>query len=287
MSNDLCNLLATKCKIVVKKDNYLSTVEETKNGLSMSQLKMISILSNHFKFDKQEAINILNDNMFNVEHQENKEKNEEDRNVKTEAKEVKELAKPFSTLIDLIDNEFKNQNNNQQWVNSPLKNIVKLKSNDIGRVGENYLDSLCKKLNFECEIDGTKTKEKGGGAGDGIIKDKTIEIKTAHIGKSKSFQHELGEKPWKADYMTFIDIDLTCIYLTIFKNFTEKEYKSGEKCKKYFPTRKITWRKKMGAFKLDTNMKINKNSITEGYCIKIDKTTEYNDIKDFIEKSIK
>jgi len=87
--------------------------------------------------------------------------------------------------------------------------------------------------------------------------------------------------------MIFIDIDIECIYLTIFKNFNEEFYKSGLKCKLYFPTKSITWRKKCGAFKLDTTIKINEENITKGYTIKINNETQINDIKLFILSQIK
>ena len=80
--------------------------------------------------------------------------------------------------------------------------------------------SLRKKI--DSNIDGSKTKKKGGGkGGDGNIMSKSVEIKTAHLGsnkKTRSFQHELAETPWKSQFMLFIDVAPTCIYMTIFRN---------------------------------------------------------------------
>lgn len=87
--------------------------------------------------------------------------------------------------------------------------------------------------------------------------------------------------------MLFIDISPDCIYITIFNNFTEEFYKSGNKCIPYFPTKSITWRKGSGAFKLDTTIKINEDNIINGYTFKITKDITVNDLKIFILSKIK
>ena len=74
-------------------------------------------------------------------------------------------------------------------------------------IGEKIINTLFNNCGIDCEIDGKKTKQLGGGKGDGIIKGKTCEIKTARLGSDrKSFQHELGEVPWNSNYMIFLDI---------------------------------------------------------------------------------
>jgi len=169
-----------------------------------------------------------------------------------------------------------------------IANIKKLQSNNVGIVGETFIQKICDKCDIKAVIDGIKTKKIGGGSGDGIILDKTVEIKTAHQGsKNTSFQHELGEIPWIADIIIFIDISPNFIYLTIFNNFSEEIYKNNIKCKPYFPSKIITWRKKSGAFKLDTTIKINEENIINGYSIKIDDNINLNTIKEFILSRIK
>ena len=86
--------------------------------------------------------------------------------------------------------------------------------------------------------------------------------------------------------MTFIDVDPTCVYMTIFRNFTEQQYKECVRCEPYFPTRSFCWRKKSGAFKLDTTPKLNEQSILNGYTIKITEDTTFNTIGDFIRRII-
>lgn len=190
-------------------------------------------------------------------------------------------------LINLISEQRKKEEASDIWKDSPYKDLVRLQSNNVGIVGESFINDICKSAGIPSACDGAKTKQVGGGEGDGTIMDISVEIKTAHRGStSPSFQHELGEVPWKGSkYMIFVDISPDCIYITIFKTPDEATCKSGEKLE-YFPTKSITWRKGKGAFKLDTTVSINEESIKRGYAIKITPTTSNEDIASFIRKSI-
>ena len=194
---------------------------------------------------------------------------------------------------NIIDKQFKKKQERDIWENSEWKNVNMLENDDLGRVGEQIIQEINEKAKIESQIDGTKTKQLGGGTGDGKINGKTCEIKTARLGSDeKTFQHELGEEPWKAEYMLFLDIAPTKMYITIFKNFSEDHYKnSGRnsciKCDPYFPTKSITWRKQCGAFKLDTSDQINNKNKNEGYTFVLDDTCDYCKYKLFVEKNIK
>ena len=190
-------------------------------------------------------------------------------------------------FIRNIEKQTKKEEELDIWKSSPYKDLVKLQSNNVGNVGEGFINDICKIADIEADCNGAKTKKLGGGQGDGTIMDIPVEIKTSHQGSSSpSFQHELGEVPWNGGkYMIFLDIAPDCIYLTIFNNFTEKIYKSKEKLK-CFPTKTITWRKEKGAFKLDTSVKINEGSIESGMAIKITQSTSINDVSSFIRKII-
>lgn len=159
------------------------------------------------------------------------------------------------------------------WADSRWRNISNLENDDVGKVGENVINDICKVAKIDVNIDGLKTKQIGGGIGDGMINNKSVEIKTARLGSTTpSFQHELGEKPWNAEYMLFLDVAPNELFITVFKNFNQEFYESSGrdskiKCEPYFPTKSITWRKCKGAFKLDTTPIINRAS---KYCFTID-----------------
>ena len=191
-------------------------------------------------------------------------------------------------FIRIIQQEKEKENKQDIWKNSPYKELVKLQSNNVGNVGEKFINQICKTTGIDADCNGAKTKKIGGGEGDGTIMSIPVEIKTSHQGSSSpSFQHELGEVPWKGStYMIFIDISPECIYLTIFKNFDEKTYKSKEKLPPLFPTKVITWRKQKGAFKLDTSVKINEINVENGHTLKITPTTPNDNIASFIRKII-
>ena len=130
-------------------------------------------------------------------------------------------------FIEMINIQRNKEIKNDIWNDSNYKDIVKLQSNNVGNVGETFIQIISNYCNIKADIDGLKTKASGGGVGDGIINNKSIEIKTSYRGSIfPTFQHELGENPWKSEIMLFIDIAPDCIYITIFNNFTEDFYKS-------------------------------------------------------------
>lgn len=190
---------------------------------------------------------------------------------------------PQDLFIEMINNQKEKEEKNDIWKDSPYKDIVKLQANNVGNVGETFIQNICNICEINAQVNGSKTKELGGGIGDGIILNRSIEIKTSHRGSSNpNFQHELGETPWKSEFILFIDVAPICIYLTIFKNFNEEFYKSGAKCYPYFPTKSITWRKGTGAFKLDTTIKINEENILKEHTFRIDNSVNIEQLKTFI-----
>ena len=190
---------------------------------------------------------------------------------------------PNDIFMEMIEIQKQKEDNLDIWKDSPYKNLVKLQSNNVGIVGETFIQKICDSCHIDAAVDGSKTKELGGGYGDGVILSKSVEIKTSHRGCSTpNFQHELGETPWKSEFMIFIDISPDCIYLTIFKNFSEEFYKSGEKCEPYFPTKSVTWRKNSGAFKLDTTVKISEENIIKGHTFRINQNIKLHELKAFI-----
>ena len=86
--------------------------------------------------------------------------------------------------------------------------------------------------------------------------------------------------------MIFVDISPNCIYLTIFDNYQESSYKAGAKCVPLFPSKKITQRKKIGAYKLDTSVSINEINVNKNLTLKINEYTDIFVIKKYIETQI-
>lgn len=190
-------------------------------------------------------------------------------------------------LICIIQQQKEKEESLDIWEHSPYRDIVKLQRNNVGNVGENLINNICRASNISIDSTSAKIRRIGGGFYDCIIMGIPIEIKTAHLGSSSpSFQHELGEIPWKGSkYMIFVDIAPNCIYITIFKNFDEETYKGKIKLT-HFPTKTITWRKSKGAFKLDTSIKINEFNVSRNYAIKIIQTTCLESIAVFIKSML-
>jgi hypothetical protein len=192
--------------------------------------------------------------------------------------------------VDIIQEEKRKQDiGDTMWKDSPYREINELKPNNVGNVGEKYLQVICGICDIKCEIDGSKTKKTGGGGiGDGRIKNKNIEVKTARQGKTKTFQHELGEHPWKSDFIALVDFTPSCIYLSIIKNFTQEHYQTPKRKAMPYFNKSITLRKETssdnsGAFKLTLN---ENDLVTSDSTIKIDEDTSLKEIGSFIHKSI-
>jgi len=194
-----------------------------------------------------------------------------------------------NVLFDVIEQQKKKEADKNIWRNSMWKDIATLESNNVGIVGEQFVQRLCNECNIPAVIDGATTKELGGGAGDGTINNRTVEIKCARLGTSSSrtFQHELGEKPWIANYMLFIDIAPDKFYLTIMPNMTEQQYKNKEKFTQ-FPSRTPCWRKGSGAFKLDTTVSLNEkqSAVQNPYTLVWTPSVTTDDIKRFINRIV-
>ncbi len=191
-----------------------------------------------------------------------------------------------SVIKSTLEDQYKKEKKKNIWNDSEWKHIAELENDGVGNYGEQLIQKICEFAKIPSDINGSKTKNQNGG--DGLINGKSVEIKTARLGCSaKNFQHELGEFPWKSDYMLFLDIAPKVMYITLFPNFSEEFYrtsgKSGRakcplpssggspkcdcsnypefiKCGPYFPNSSICWRKHTGAFKLDTRLDYNEKS---------------------------
>ena len=261
-------------KYINKIDLNLTYYFKDMDGLNLTDLTQLCMQSiSEEKFD--DAVIYLN-------------KLKEIKNIKST--ELINNMDIFSSLRDIIDSEKEKEDNVNIWNSSKFSNMKLLESNNVGNVGERFMQHICNIVGIEANINGSNTKELGGGCGDGIINNRTVEIKTARQGTSNdSFQHELGEKPWLADFMGFVDVSPSNIYITLMPNMSEDQYKKqGFKCP-YFPTRTITWRKGCGAFKFTTTVNLNKkqSSVNQPHTIEINESTPIEEIRDFINRIVR
>jgi hypothetical protein len=165
-------------------------------------------------------------------------------------------------------------NQEDTWKDSPLEALNKLKIDSSGKVGELFVEMICKKSNIKCLYNGDINSKDG--TYDILINDKKVEIKTARLGKNKSFQHE-GLRSTGYDYLMFIDITPKHFYMTIVPKFNLKE-------KSVIFNRKPHLRKGTSdVFKLDFNEKIIKeNLIPKKFSLLICETTKLIELSDFI-----
>lgn len=189
-------------------------------------------------------------------------------------------------LTNLVDQIYESTHNKSIWSSSKWKNIEKICINDVGKIGEMLISGMCDEAGVPSNING-----KCGNIGDGIVKKNSVEIKTARLNNnSTTFQHELGEFPWKSEFMIFIDICPYKIFITIFPNFSKEFYKkSGKdskiKCFPVFKSKSICWRKLSGNFKLDTSIKMNEEN--EKYSYIVDENHTPESFKRFIDRVLK
>lgn len=252
---------------------------------------IVKNLKRHKKTKKHRDLCAASNNFIQGEDEIMKQIREHERTIENCQREIKILRSklqsqknPSAVLSDLIEEQRYKEEVGNIWQSSSFGGITRLKSNNVGIVGEKLVREACLHNNINAYINGSRMRTRGGGIGDGRIKEKTVEIKTSHLGRSGTFQHELGEYPWKADYLIFIDITPSNFYLTILPNFSEKDYMcKGFKCVPHFPTKSITRRKGIGNFKFDTSIKLNTKS---NATIEIKDNTSMSELGNFIDACI-
>ena len=74
----------------------------------------------------------------------------------------------MNLFTNILEKKYQEKQKRDIWENSPWKHIAELENDDVGKVGELTIQSYLNHANIPCNIDGSKTKEIGGGCGDGI-----------------------------------------------------------------------------------------------------------------------
>lgn len=189
---------------------------------------------------------------------------------------TKPSNKLLSSLQDLGNEVFAKQEASE-WANSLFQNINKLKPDFVGKVGEKYVEELCKMLDIGCEsVTDVNSKD---GTYDNIIFGKRIEIKTARYGAQRAFQHE-SLRNHGCDFYMFIDIMPSFVYLTILPKFDLSQKSS---------VMERTPHLRKGAsdvYKFDFSQNNIVTSIKKGYSLKIGDDTHSDQVKSFFEKHL-
>ena len=92
-------------------------------------------------------------------------------------------------LKNIIDKEYKYQEENNIWNDSIFEKINLLKNDHSGNIGEKFISNICLENSISCEYN-ENINSQDDGTYDLKIKNMRIEIKTARFGNNKSFQHE-------------------------------------------------------------------------------------------------
>ena len=129
------------------------------------------------------------------------------------------MATIFDTLMACIETHAKKVS---KWDGSPLQDIRKLSADAIGYVGEQLLFDLCKKHGVDVEWDGNNNVSKKGFSGqsyDILIRGRKVEVKTARMGESRTFQHESLRNENSPDFWVFIDISPRDANFTVIDSY--------------------------------------------------------------------
>ena len=181
-------------------------------------------------------------------------------------------------LKNIIDNEYKYQEENNIWNDSIFSKINLLKNDHSGKIGERFINNICLENGIICEYK-ENINSQNDGTYDLKIKNKRIEIKTARFGNTKTFQHE-NLHNGRCDYYLFMDIKPNNFYITILQSFD-----LNKKCS--IMNRKPHLRKGThDIFKFDFSELNIKKSIKKGSSICISSDTISEDIIGFINTLI-
>lgn len=66
---------------------------------------------------------------------------------------------PNDIFIDMINLQIQKEEEINIWNNSKYKKIIKLQSNNVGIVGETFIQNICDRCDIKAVIDGIKTKK--------------------------------------------------------------------------------------------------------------------------------
>jgi hypothetical protein len=207
--------------------------------------------------------------------------NELNNYISNKNKNLKIVSKnitPENTMVNIINNLYNEQENKNFWNNSLYKLSNLLKNDYSGNIGEIFLAEFCKSMSINHIYN--KNIIAKDGVYDIIINNKKVEIKTARIGLTKTFQHE-NLRNDGSDYHIMIDITPKYFYITILEKFDLRT-------KNNILNKKAHLRKGSdNIYKLDFSQKELEKFIIKNITIKCDSYMENETLENFINKSIK
>jgi hypothetical protein len=184
---------------------------------------------------------------------------------------------PLGILHALSENIYSSEYESGLWKDSVFETLDKLKNDCSGKAGELLIEQLCKIGKIPHIYNGnTNSKD---GTYDIVLNEKKVEIKTAKLGKQKSFQHE-SLRNSGYDYILFIDVCPDYYYVTIVPRFdlTKKSDILG----KTAHLRKGT----TDVFKLDFTEKNIDGLVEKGHTLKITDDTTIADVVAFMNSKV-
>jgi hypothetical protein len=255
------------CSLCKKSGHNKTTCPDKKKPLLTNEKALL-------EFDKMKTEN---------EKMKFKLKNLEDENEKLKLEINKNNRKkyvvgtPLEILQKLADDIYEEEYQNSFWKDSPLESLDKLKNDLSGKVGELFIESLCKQSFIPHVYDGNSIPTDG--TYDIIINKRKIEIKTAKLGKHKTFQHE-GLRLKGYDNLLFIDVTPTYAYVTIIPHFNLME-KS-----KIFEKKAHLRKGTSDVFKFDFTIKDLEILVIKGHTLKLSEETTILELSTFIKRIV-
>lgn len=182
-------------------------------------------------------------------------------------------------LTSICDSQYEKQTKNDMWIRSLYKKVNELKLDYVGKVGELLVKQICETSYIPFVYNEDVNTSHKTETFDMLIFDRRVEIKTARIGKTKTFQHEnLRNK--ECDYYIFVDIAPDSVYLTILQSFD-----MTQKCN--FCGRIPHLRKgASNIFKFDFTPKTIQSYIKNELCICINSDTLLTEVGSFIHDKL-
>jgi hypothetical protein len=246
------------------------SLDDILGNLRNMSIEELDILSNRILEIKREH-DKTNENKIKLE-----EFNRRREERKFFKKEVEES--PYLMLKDIGDSLYKTQNNWNIWEDNIFENIEKLKNDYVGKLGEKYINTICKQLDLDVTY--VEDKNSKDGTYDIQINNKKIEIKTSRISKEGAFQHE-SLRNHGCDYYLFLDILPSKFYMTILPKFD-----LNNRCNIIGRTPHLR-KGSSDIFKFDFNEKNIINAVNLQYGLEVSRNTNFSLLKSFLTKIIK